>query len=186
MQHIDDVQLDSYASGLLSEPLLAETEEHLLICPQCQERLVQADEFAALFRQAVQEPAPSRAAWWNLRPAWAGALAVVAIAAIVVPMQLREGPPSTIELRSVRGPESSVHAASRKPLRLVFDVPATEAGQVRVVDLAGNQIAEASSGSDGGRTVAQVHGLPKGTYWVRIYAKSDPSALLSEYALLTQ
>src|ERR1051325_4894793 len=106
MRHIDDIQLDAYASGMLAEPLLAETEEHLLICPECQERLVQADEFAVLFRQAVQEPAPARAGWRIFRPAWAGALTVATVAAlaiVVAPLQLREGPPSTIELRSVRG-----------------------------------------------------------------------------------
>src|SRR5436190_24024393 len=108
MQHIDDIQLDSYASGLLAESLLSETEEHLLICPQCQERLVQADEFAALFRQAAQEPAPARAGWRIFRPAWAGAIAVAAVAIVAVPLQLREGPPSTIELRSVRGPETTI------------------------------------------------------------------------------
>src|ERR1700732_5266546 len=114
MQHIDDRQIDAYASGLLPEPLLADAEEHLLICPACQERLVQADEFAALFREAVQEPATSRAVWRRFWPlgrnaAWAGAVAV-AVLGLLIPLQVREGPPSTVILRSLRGagPESTI------------------------------------------------------------------------------
>src|SRR5713101_5266782 len=151
MLHIDDRKLDAYASGQLPEPLLAEAEEHLLICPDCQQRLVQHDEFVALFREAVQQPAASRSRAWNLWPfgrtaAWAGALAV-AILAVVLPLQFRERPASTIMLRSLRGPESTVKATSRQPLRLVFDVPATDAGRVQIVDRSGKSVADAPSES---------------------------------------
>lgn len=189
MQHIDDRNMDAYASGRLPEPLVADAEEHLLICLECQERLVQADEFMALFRQAVQEPAASRVRWWSLRPfgrtaAWAGALAV-AVLAVVVPLQVREGPPSTITLRSLRGPDS-LRAKSRTPLRLVFDVPASDAGRVQIVDRSGKRVVEAASAADDGWAVAKVPGLARGTYWVRIYGKTDPSQLLSEYGLVAE
>jgi hypothetical protein len=188
MEHIDDRQMDAYTSGLLAEPLLAQAEEHLLVCYECQQRLVQADEFAALFREAVQQPAESRAGWrrfWTMgrTAAWAGA-AMVAVLAVVVPLQVREGPPSTIVLRSLRGPKPTLGAASRKPMRLVFDVPAAEAGRVRVVNQNGDQVAQAASEVDNGAAVAKISGLGKGTYWVRVYAKVDPAELLAEYGLL--
>src|SRR5436305_4830473 len=120
MPHIDDRQIDAYATGLLPEAVLAATEEHLLVCPECQLRLEQADEFIALFREAVQQPAPARARWRSLltfgRPAaWAGA-AAVAILAVAIPLQMRQGPAATIILRSLRGPEATIHATSRTPL----------------------------------------------------------------------
>src|SRR4051812_43137765 len=102
--HIDERNLDAYAAGLLTEPLLSVAEEHLLICPDCQERLVRHDEFVALYRVAIQEPVATRAAWWKLSSfgrtaAWAGALAV-AVLAVVVPLQVRDVAPTTIMLRS--------------------------------------------------------------------------------------
>lgn len=187
MPHLDDRQIDAYSTGLLAEPLLAEAEEHLLACAECQQRLVQTDEFVALFRQAVQEPAAARAgrrSWWPFgrTAAWAGAAAVVVLA-VVIPLQVREGPPATILLQSLRGPESTVQTSSHQPLRLVFDVPASDAGRVQIVDLAGKQVAETVAEDASGAAVAKVEGLPQGSYWVRLYARSNPADLLSEYAL---
>jgi hypothetical protein len=187
MPHLDDRQIDEYSTGVLPEPLLAQAEEHLLACTECQQRLVQTDEFVALFREAVQEQAPARAGWRSWSPfgrtaAWVGAAAVVALA-VVIPLQVREGPTATIMLQSLRGPESTVQTSSRTPLRLVFDVPAADAGRVQIVDLAGKQVAETAAESASGSAVAKVEGLPRGSYWVRLYAKSNPAELLSEYAL---
>jgi anti-sigma factor ChrR (cupin superfamily) len=45
--HIDAEALEAYALGQLEEPEYAATEEHLLICQECRNRLIEARERAA-------------------------------------------------------------------------------------------------------------------------------------------
>lgn len=44
MNHISDDWLVLYSVGFLDEPELGQTEEHLLICQGCRDRLVAFDE----------------------------------------------------------------------------------------------------------------------------------------------
>jgi anti-sigma factor RsiW len=57
--HIAEDTLEAYSLGLLSEDELGPVEEHLLVCPACQERLRVADAFVATIRQALQQSASS-------------------------------------------------------------------------------------------------------------------------------
>jgi anti-sigma factor RsiW len=189
MKHINDRNLEDYSSGLLPDARLAEVEEHLLVCPQCQQQLARADEFAVLFRETAPGVVPSRR-WWRLgdlltpsRPAmWAGAAAALVLA-IVVPLQLRESPPATVLLHSLRGPESAAQAPGRRPLRLVLDVPPQSAGMVEIVDPAGKPVVSMPAEIQGGQPIVNLKKMDRGSYWVRIYSKADPSELLVEYGL---
>jgi anti-sigma factor RsiW len=55
-RHISEELLEQYAvSGSLPEAELAPLEEHLLICPDCQDPLKELDEFIATMRLALQK-----------------------------------------------------------------------------------------------------------------------------------
>jgi anti-sigma factor RsiW len=194
MVHIEDRLMDDYAAGSLSEPLLAEVEEHLLICPECQAQLVRTDELVALFREAAQSLAqPSRASWkdffrlssrWRVA-AWAAATAVLALS-VAVPLRLHRSAPATIVLASLRGPEAAVRTSARQPLRLVFDVSALAAGRVEIVDLAGKRVFETWPRIEHGQATAQVAGLPQGAYWIRVYGQDGAPDPLAEYSLIAK
>jgi anti-sigma factor RsiW len=53
--HIAEDRLEAYSLGCLPEDELAPLEEHLLVCPACQDRLRAADAFVATIRQALQQ-----------------------------------------------------------------------------------------------------------------------------------
>ena len=51
--HIPDIVWEAYALGKLSEQVCASIEEHLLLCPACQDLLAEWDEFIAVIKAAV-------------------------------------------------------------------------------------------------------------------------------------
>jgi hypothetical protein len=53
--HIPDDFLERYAMARLSPLECASFEEHLLICPICQERLAGVEEFVVIIRAALVE-----------------------------------------------------------------------------------------------------------------------------------
>ena len=50
--HISDAALENYSLDHLAEPELEVVEEHILICPTCQDRLTEIDDFVRAFRMA--------------------------------------------------------------------------------------------------------------------------------------
>lgn len=50
MAHISEDLLDQYALKKLPEELAASLEEHLLVCPGCQDRLQLTDDFIEALR----------------------------------------------------------------------------------------------------------------------------------------
>jgi len=112
--HITDTALEDYSLDHLAEPELEIVEEHILICPTCQDRLTEVDDFVRAFRMAhegleasesggggtrlvsfdaepVFDPALPRYApppsWFQKPAVWAG-LGFVLVAATVVPFWL--------------------------------------------------------------------------------------------------
>ena len=70
-EQFSDELLESYALGRLAEPGCAPLEEHLLLCPACQERLSRTDEFVAAMKAAAVPRArkgPARAVTAQARP----------------------------------------------------------------------------------------------------------------------
>ncbi len=53
--HIDDDALEAYSMGRLAEAEAAPLEEHLLVCPECQDRLAGWDEYIAAMRAAMEK-----------------------------------------------------------------------------------------------------------------------------------
>ena len=51
-QHLPEDTLEAFSLGKLGAHALAQVEEHLLICPTCQDRVVEIDAFV----RALSEP----------------------------------------------------------------------------------------------------------------------------------
>jgi len=191
-QHIEDEILDRYASGSLQGDLRAAVEEHWLACPRCQSRLVEADEFVALFRAAAtQADARPQSIWSRLlavRPlGWTGAAAVVASVLLLVSTEFRKSPVpvATVAMQAARGPEAAPAIAAGKPARLVFDlVPDGTARdyQIQIVNPLGAEVLSSPAQSNGGRLSLLVRKLEPGSYWVRIHRGANHE-LLAEYGL---
>src|SRR5262245_7278701 len=125
-QHISDEALERYAMGTLVDSV-GEIEEHLLDCPSCQDRLVEADEFLALFRIAAAQADAREVPWW--RGIWmqrkiAPAAVTAAAAVLLIFLNVRAphaipGTPATVMMESMRGPESSAHITSGRPYLLM-------------------------------------------------------------------
>jgi anti-sigma factor RsiW len=190
--HIDDDALDQYASGTLRPELLVAIEEHLLTCPDCQTRLIAADEFIGLFRAAATQPdARPRPLWqglFNVR--WIGAAAVVAAGFLLTFVEFRTPPmtPATVFMQSLRGPEAVAGITAGKPVRLVFDLTPTGAArdyQVQILNLLGTQVLAIPVELKNGRLSVLIQKLGFGSYWVRIYHRANGEPI-AEYGLRTE
>jgi anti-sigma factor RsiW len=189
-EHPSEDVIDRYAMGLLDEASAAEVEEHLLGCVRCQNRLVDTDEFVAAFRVVAVEPDVRPASrWQRMRQfgkfSWltvAGATALAILVFIPVTNHVQRVP-VTIELQALRGPETAARVAAGTPALLKFDLPSAEAKayQVEVVDAAGAEVFRTPASMQGGRLVAGIRKLSRGTYWVRLY--EQPDDLIAEYGL---
>jgi len=192
--HIEESQIDLYAMGTLPEEALPAVEEHLLGCAACQSHLLETDEFLRTFRLAATQveahPVPLWARILHARgPLWTAvpAFALLAVLIAVVPRGSRE--PSVVEMQSLRGPESGAQVAAGKPLLLVFDASAfalpdnyAPGYKIKILDISGAEVLVADAGAIDGRISIPVKRLARGSYWVRLYRKDNPT-LAAEYNL---
>ncbi len=199
--HPDDERLEQYALGRLDEIQSAPVEEHLLICPACQDRLFQTDEYLASMRSVAprlrsEDEARQRRSWlvlfrWPaLNPAWAAALLLVL--ALVLARPWRWAPrvpavPAVVMLQVSRGNAAAPlpEAPAGRPLVLVAGTSQlAEAPRYRieVVNAAGRRIHSATAQPENGQLRAVLDGaLAEGLYFVRLYSPSGP--LLREFGL---
>lgn len=190
--HIEDDLLDRYALGSLRGELLAPVEEHLLICPHCQTRLIAVDEFVGLFRAAATQPdaRPRPLSRWLFNPrvlTWTGAAAMVAAVFSLISVESRQplAAPATVFMQALRGPEAASAISAGKPARLVFDLKPTGTAadyEVQIVNLLGTQVAAIPVEFTDGHLIAPIKKLQFGSYWVRIYRKANRE-LIAEYGL---
>jgi hypothetical protein len=196
--HASDEALEQYAMHSLAEPVLAEIEEHLLVCSRCQEqlndieayvsamhdaaqRLDQSDESRKRFLTRVSEAFTFRKLAW----AMAAVSVVFVVFALRLTMKTAQSPqPFALTLVTSRGSEVP-HAPSGRPIDLSLDItglPLFPAYSVEVVD-EGGRVRSKSSTSEGQARVRT--SLPDnfraGTYFIRLYSPSRE--LLREYGL---
>jgi hypothetical protein len=193
-QHLEETLLDQYAMGTLPQESITEVEEHLLICPLCQHRLVAVDEFLPLFRSAAT-PVDVPAA-----PTWIGALAfrrwfwsgtAAALAAFLIFLAIGDAhkakaPPAILLMQSLRGPEAGAEMISGRPCLLVFDlaIEAKPSGyEIEIVDSIGNEVLRKGAEVKDGRLALLVGPLARGSYWVRVYRTQTVRGLIAEYGL---
>jgi hypothetical protein len=216
--HVDTIRLSSshpsgdllenYALGLLSEPELARVETHLFVCQECQDALVETDNYLAAMKavlaEPVAQPAPSRWAAFtgmigeSLRfshpiPAFSAAVTALALAAALTQsyapnLSARE---ADVALRSVRGGLENVESLGPSHTRLNLKIQSQhlrvdETFRAQIVDAAGDPAWTGTPqlNREEGFSLHVDKPLNAGSYWVRLY---DPQQkLLQEYGLKLQ
>jgi hypothetical protein len=187
--HMAPEEVEMYSAGRASEGEAARWDEHLLVCGECRQAVLDQD-YRAAMRSAARElrrPAEGRAPReWRWTPAWVSAAALLAAAAIVtavlLPRWSRTEAPVAISLTTVRGPSMEARAPAGRPLRLSPDLtglPARETYRMEVVDAMGRPVwtGDVTRGAPN----ASLPGLAAGVYFARL--RSPEGALLREYGL---
>lgn len=196
--HATEETLEQYSLGTLPDRELESFEEHLLVCPSCQDRLAATDRFIRAFRSAAlaidAAPPPSaadfirRAVRALLRPAPAAILGLAVLAVLIV-WRIQATRVSAIAsvpvvLQTHRG--IGLHPApAGVPLALQLDaagLPELPEYAVEVVDSEGGPVCRLPGRRSGGRIgLIAARDFAAGSYWVRV---SDSSGrLLREYGL---
>jgi hypothetical protein len=207
--HPSEEILERYALGRVGAPDLEPIEEHLLVCPHCQERLSEADQYVLAMRNAARlllneqpraVPEASSAVLgkkrpalhWGMRWLWpAGAVAFAALAlSLAVPKQLPQaGTPDEVALAVSRGAAQDLltRVAAGRPLRLDIDLTEIPPASSYRLDLVNGEGQLVWSGIGVG-VRNQLHFAPSrlllsGKYWARLYAVSVSPVLVREYGM---
>jgi hypothetical protein len=196
--HPSEEILEEYVFHRLPEPLAAQVEEHLLICPSCQDAVGETDRFVSALRLANQPPAVAdfRSGWRNIldrRPRLTirrttvipvFALGVLALLAV---RQYVQQPLSqvAVSLSSLRGSDPLAPAPAGRLLRLSIEAPDLVPGRgyrVELVDAAGSLVWKGAATASGGKLAVDMsEPLATGLHWVRLYGAD--SELLREFGL---
>ena len=205
-EHADGEHLERYSMGTLVGPEAEALEEHLLICPTCQDELAEIDAYVRTVRAAAsrlrsEQPHSrrrTRSRFWGFF--WQPGLAYGAIAAVCLMLAVwvsltRQSPssssfpPVAVLLQAVRGPGGAIDARAPggRPLILRADLSGLQpqtVWELEVVDARGARVhRSAGAASEGSLEVKLTAGLAAGQYWVRLYAPGSGSGPLREYAL---
>ena len=187
--------IENYSMGRLAGIELDNFEEHLIVCQKCQGLVAAEDAFGQAMRGAAQafhpQVAPQRPHRISiLRPAWAWALALPAIALLLFlssrfPFGRLSAAPALVTLQTTRGAVTDSIAAGQS-LILAMDLtglPQLPQYKLEVVDSAGNPVIESQTTRQNNQVRCPLeHGLPHGSYFVRLY--SPAGELLREAALV--
>jgi hypothetical protein len=197
--HPTEELLEEYSFGRIHEPALATLEEHLLICPFCQSRLEQIEDYAALMKSAAAELERERMAFTR-PPLWltvphipaikmilAAALLVFSVSATLAWHHQPPAEAAEVMLAALRGGEADgmAHAPSGRPLKLAMNgshLPPSPAYRLEVVNAAGANIWNGPAQPMDGMLSSLVEKSPgPGVYWVRLY--NSDGRLLREFGL---
>lgn len=199
--HADDDLLERYSMGRLAGAELDRFEEHLLLCPQCQDNLAATDAHVQGMRSASAEwqrqhgPA-ARSRKLSDLPLTARVLGLAALGlflAVGIPWRLQHRPnglPALVTLEALRGTENPSKAAAPAGKPLILELDSTDlqplsSYKLEIVDADGRPAFESSAAAANHKLRAAVpNGLPGGMYYVRLFAPG--AELLREYALLVR
>ena len=183
--HVADDVLEKYLLNRLPEPELAAVEEHLLVCPACQTKAEETDEFILAAKAALHEvkrrptaralhaSAGILQSWFTL-PVLAVVMASIA-AAIFLPSQHKgaRSAPSEIHLSALRGHTvNPAHARAAGGLILDLDttgLPGDGNYAVTIVEATGAAVWTGASRPSANSLQAVIEQpLPPGRYWIRL------------------
>ena len=208
--HISDAALENYSLDHLAEPELEVVEEHILICPTCQDRLTEVDDFVRAFRLAhthLEEVGPGgqpaigdgwlaeptsavyapHQAWFQKPGVWAGLAFAVGLLAMI-PVLNRTGSQSTtvttIALVAQRGPSGPAEVpAGRVALQLDLRGVNQDPLRIEVATWDGRKLWSRSVGrAEAIQSISPDMRFTEGQYWIRVRGEGDP-ALLREFSL---
>jgi anti-sigma factor RsiW len=205
-EHAQDEDLERYSIGTLSGPEGEALEEHLLLCPTCQDELAEIDTYVRTVRAAasrlksdslLNRPRSRSGLWAFFRQpglAYGAIAAVCLMLAVWVSLSRKPAsssgfPPVAVLLQAIRGPGGAIDARAPggRPLILRADLSGLQAQalwELEVVDARGARVhRSAGTASEGRLEVRLATGLAAGQYWVRLYAPGSGSGPLREYAL---
>lgn len=200
--HPTDNDIELYSMGRLSEEAASPLEEHLLLCEPCRNRVDDSDEFVATMRNALLANTAAasvevkRPSFWSRLfaapvPVWAGAMAVIALVAVLAPWRQGSVEPFAVQLETFRGagtPAAAIAPAGR-PLLLHVDakgLPASVSYQMELADARGDSVWESEVQPRNETFTLDIdRSLSSGQYWMRIYrnASTGRGELLREFAL---
>ena len=195
--HVSEQLLERYVLHQLAEDELAVVEEHLLVCPACQDQLRQVDEYIQAVKLAAGElrerkgGGPGWLSDLSRVAAGVGAATIVIVAlALVIPWQRHNVPDHEVILEAARGAGTIPQAEARNSGSLVLKMDVSEIArfggyQVSVVNSGGREVWRAGAQADHNQlSVAIPVKLPAGRYWIRLFDTSpQPPTLLREYGL---
>ena len=180
--------IERFAMNQLPEAELAPFEEHLLLCPKCQDRVAEADQFIAAAKAAATRLESETPGWGQFvpkhpKPVWAAAAAAL-IVLFYLALPHSSAPPQLLALTTMRGAGDNAVAKAGAPIQLTLDgtgLPARQKYDVNVVDASGTLVATRQAQHQKGTTIAiSCDPLRPGQYWVRVVADG---AVLREYSL---
>jgi hypothetical protein len=188
LPHLAEDTLEMYSMGRLSETEIDNVEDHLLICPVCQDRLTETDQFVHAIQSAARklELEPTAEPWWKKlfvltpTPVWAAAACAAIALFVFIPKQTQT---AVVDLQAMRGPEAPVQAPANAALTLKLSLNGLDnAGplQVQIASATGQIVAISQAERVGDAAIARADKLPAGTYWVRLYSGTE---ILREYGL---
>ena len=191
--HISEELLEQYAFRRLTEQESAPVEEHLLICPTCQDRLKEVDDYIQVMKLAAsQQPRKSRFSNLAGRPLQArlgiATLIVIAVA-LVIPWRGRNMPAREVTLVASRGSSSTPVAEARAGAGLILRMDVSEIAKsenyaVSLVNSEGRELWRTLAPANQHQLLVQSPAkLTAGRYWVRLFDTSQPPVLLREYGL---
>ncbi|MCW5983398.1 MAG: hypothetical protein KIT09_35225 [Bryobacteraceae bacterium] len=172
-----------------------------MLCESCRQRVDEADEFvstmrAALRLQQVRSAAQERTPFWRRwfgvpAPVWAGALAAVALVAVLAPWPQSSPAPFAVQLETYRGAgtPAAAQAPAGRPIVLEVDakgLPPAPAYRIELANAQGARVWESVVELEGETlNVGVDRSLGSGQYWVRIYRDEAPEGgeLLREFSL---
>ena len=185
---MDTEELERISLGQASAEETEAFEEHLLLCPACQQRFEETESYTHAIRAAAAELQVDRAAgrsWWSM-PRLVPALACMALLAIgivsVTRFSANTPPPLAVSLTATRGsvPGGTVPAGREMELAPDLSGIATPGPyRLEIVDARGDVAWKGVFDGAAGRVA--VPALHVGTHFVRIY--SAQGELLREYGL---
>ena len=196
--HASDEALEKYAMHSLAEPALAEIEEHLLVCSQCQQQLDEIDTYVSAMRSAAKrldQEDESRKHYWThvsrvltfRRFGWAMAVTALVLGAVawrIATKPDRVVEPFALVLEASRG-SGIQHAPEGRRLALRLDtqgLASFSSYPLEVVDESGHlQYESQVQAEQSGVRASLPVGLHRGTYFIRLYSPSRE--LLREYGL---
>jgi hypothetical protein len=192
---LEDV-FEEYAFNRLPEEASAEFEEHLLVCPRCQDTLARTDEYILLVKHAAAQwrgvsvqKAPGAALWRSPMVGILSAVLVTAALAIGIPHARQTGEASSVELVALRGGAGPAMAQARAGAPIDIAIDTTDLDdrhplRIQVVDARGRPVwsGAAIEPAAGYRVSARIDArLAAGVYWIRLY--SSTGELLREFGL---
>ena len=189
--HLEEAELEQYAMGSLPGERTESFEEHLLVCEQCQDRLLEMETYINAVRSVSPKlrAAPGvRFAWLRLVGAAAGAVAAALLLVGRLPVSARRPEIAAVRLEATRGMGGSPEAQAIAGHAVALEIDRTRIPQLpsyrlEIVNDAGKREQE-SWVSPQGESIRQIlqDGLPAGRHYVRLYGSNG--ALLREFGLL--